>query len=414
MLPNRRVVVTGLGAVTPLGNDVDSTWSSACAGQSGIDSISKFDASDYSTQIAGEVKNFEPKDWVEGREARLMDPFIPFACAAAGMAIEDAGLDEGINRERIGVSIGSSVGGYTFLCAQHKALLEKGPRLTSPMLIPYIIPDMASGYVSIKHRFKGPNHCIVSACATAASSIGESFLSIKYGIAEAMVAGGTDAGVNPLVLAGFAAARALSTANDEPSRASKPFDQKRDGFVLAEGAAVLVLEELEHARARGAKIYAELVGYGSCADAHHITLPDPDGSGAARCMEMALSQAGLAPKDVSYINAHGTSTPMNDRHETAAIRQVFGSSADSIPVSSTKSMTGHLLGAAGSIEAIFCLLAMRDSIIPPTINLESPDPYCDLDYVPNRARRAPVDVALTNSFGFGGHDVSLIFKKYAD
>ena len=405
-----RVVVTGVGAVTPLGTGVDVFWPRVLAGESGIGPISLLDASDYTTRIAGEVKDFSPEDWLDRKEARRLDRFIQFAAAAASMAMSDSGIapsDE--EREEFGVLIGSGIGGLTFLGEQHRRQIQDGPGKVSPFLVPYMIPDMASGYVSIQHRLKGPNTCVVTACSTGANAIGDAYHIIKRGDADAMLAGGTEAPINELGLGGFCSARAMSQRNDQPTRASRPFDLDRDGFVMAEGSAVFVLEDYDHAKARGAKMYAEIVGYGMSGDAFHITQPDPEGDGAMRAMRKALRNACLEPSDIGYINAHGTSTYYNDKLETVAIKRVFGQAAP--PISSTKSMVGHTLGAAGAIEALVCILAMRDGILPPTINYETPDPECDLDYIPNVARKTAVDVCLSNSFGFGGHNVSLVLKK---
>lgn len=407
-----RVVVTGIGLVTALGTGVEKTWSGVKSGGNPVSRIASFDVSDYSTQIGAEVTDFNPEDWLDKKDARKVDRFIAFAQAGATMALEDSGLvvtDE--NREGIGVLIGAGIGGLQTLGEQHKRHLESGPSRVSPFLVPYMIPDMASGWVSIFYGLKGPNSCVVTACATGANSIGDAYEIIRRGDAIAMVAGGAEAPINEIGLAGFCAARAMTTRNDDPKRASRPFDKERDGFIIGEGAGVLVLEDYDYAVARGAKIYGELVGYGMTADAFHITQPDPDGAGATRVMRMALQKADLKPEDVSYINAHGTSTFYNDKQETGAIKQAFGEHAYKIPVSSTKSMLGHSLGATGAVEAIFCLLAMQDSFVPPTINYENPDPDCDLDYVPNVGRNQEVNVALTNSFGFGGHNACLIFKK---
>jgi 3-oxoacyl-[acyl-carrier-protein] synthase II len=408
----RRVVVTGMGLVSPLGHELEPVWKRITNGESGIRGISKFDASRHASQVAGEVHDFDAQQHVEPRDAALMDPFIAYAASAARSALDDSGiLERGLCRRRIGVSIGSAMGGMNLILKQNAVLQTQSPRRISPLFIPFILPDAASGYVSIQHKLHGPNHVTVSACATSANAIGESLLMIRNGQVEAMVAGGADALVCDLVVAGFAAARALSTLNDEPERASRPFDLHRNGFVISEGAAVLVLEERQHALSRGATIYGEVAGYGTNADAYHITQPDPDGAGARHCMSQAIESAGIAPRDIGYINAHGTSTPTNDRNETRAIKGVWGGSC-SIPVSSTKSMTGHLLGAAGALEAIFCLLAMRDGIVPPTINLDHPDPECDLDYVPHVARAHEAEFSLSNSFGFGGHNTALVFKRH--
>ena len=410
--PSGRVVVTGVGAVTPLGTGVDVFWPRMVAGESGTARISLIDPSEFSTQVAAEVKDFNPEDWLDKKEARRMDRFIAFAVASASMALKDSQLPtEGDISEDIGVLIGSGIGGLTFLGEQFHRLMEGGPGKVSPFLVPYMIPDMASGYVSIVHKLKGPNSCAVTACSTGANSIGDAYHIIKRGDAIAMLTGGTEAPINEIGLAGFCAARAMTTRNECPSTASRPFDATRDGFVMAEGSAVLVLEDYDHAKARGAKIYGEIVGYGMSGDAYHMTAPDPEGDGAFRSMRMALRNAGLKPQEVSYINAHGTSTPYNDKFETLAIKRAFGEAAYKAPISSTKSMIGHTLGAAGAIEALICLLAMRDSVMPPTINYENPDPECDLDYVPNQARKGEVNVTLSNSFGFGGHNVSLVFRQ---
>ncbi len=412
--PSGRVVVTGVGAVTPLGTGVETFWQRLLAGESGVDPITLMDASDFSTQIAAEVKDFNAEDWLDRKEARRIDRFIAFAAASASMAITDSGLKaEGDLANHVGVLIGSGIGGLTFMGEQIRRLHEGGPSKVSPFLVPYMIPDMASGYVSIMHGLKGPNTCVVSACSTGADAIGVAYHTIKRGDAVAMVTGGTEAPINEIGLAGFCSARAMTTNNDNPKTASRPFDAARDGFIMGEGSAVMVLEDYDHALARGAKIYGEVLGYGMTGDAHHITMPDPDGDGARRSMEMAVYRAGLRPDQIGYINAHGTSTPYNDKFETMAIKRAFGESAYKIPVSSTKSMIGHLLGAAGAVESLICLLALRDGKLPPTINYDNPDPECDLDYVPNVARDVNIDYALSNSFGFGGHNVSLVFGKGA-
>lgn len=411
--PSGRVVVTGVGAVTPLGTGVETFWSRLTAGESGIAPISLFDVSDYPTRIAGEVKDFNAEDWLDRKEARRIDRFIAFAVATAKMALDDSGLpysDTEIGK-KTGVLIGSGIGGLTFMGEQFRRLFDGGPSKVSPFLVPYMIPDMASGMVSIMYGLKGPNTCVVSACSTGADAIGTAYHMIKRGDAIAMVTGGTEAPINEIGLAGFCAARAMTTNNDNPDTASRPFDADRDGFVMSEGSAVFVLEDYDYAVARGAKIYGEVVGYGMSGDAHHITMPDPDGDGAMRSMLMALDNAGLQPSDIGYINAHGTSTPYNDKFETMAIKRAFGDAAYNTPVSSTKSAIGHTLGAAGAIEGLVCLLAMRDDILPPTINYQTPDPECDLDYIPNTARKQRVNATLSNSFGFGGHNVSLIFKR---
>jgi 3-oxoacyl-[acyl-carrier-protein] synthase II len=413
MLSARRVVVTGIGLVTPLGIGLEKTWKALCAGESGIARITRFDPTDYPTQIAGEVKDFDPAAFIEKKEIKKMDLFIHFAVGAAQLAAEDAGLKvTSENAERVGVYIGSGIGGLSSIETYHKVLQDKGPDRVSPFFIPMTIINLASGQVAIRLGAKGPNSCAVTACATGNNCIGDAFRLIQRGDADVMVAGGAEAAVTPLGVAGFGAARALSRRNDEPTRASRPFDRDRDGFVLGEGAGVLVLEELEVATRRGARIYAEIVGYGMTADAYHITAPPDNGEGAVRCMELVIRDAGVAKEDVGYINAHGTST-FADKVETMAIKQVFGEHAYRIPVSSTKSMTGHLLGAAGGIEAAFSVLAIHRSLLPPTINLEHPDPECDLDYVPGRARETSVHVVLSNSFGFGGVNACLLFKKLA-
>jgi len=408
----RRVVVTGLGAVTPLGNSVEELWESLLAGRSGVARLSCFDPARFSSWIAAEVKGFDPHRYIDPREAKRMDRFVQFAMAATQMAVEDAGLVfEREDLERIGVYIGSGIGGIAILEAQKEVLMTKGPRRISPFLIPMLIINIASGLVSIRYGLKGPNSSCVTACATGNHAIGDAFRIIQRGDAEVMVAGGTEAAITELGFGGFCAMKALSTRNDEPERASRPFDRDRDGFVMGEGAGIVVLEELERARARGATLYAELIGYGMTGDAHHITAPAPDGDGAQRAMRAALQDAGLEPSQVDYINAHGTSTELNDRVESIAIRKVFGDSADRLLVSSTKSMVGHLLGAAGGVELIATVLALRHGVIPPTMNLENPGEDCDLDYCANAARRADIAIALSNSFGFGGHNAVLAVRK---
>ncbi len=408
----RRVVITGLGAVSPLGTGVEKMWRALVAGESGIAPITLFDTSKYDSRIAGEVKDFEPETFADKRDLKRMDRFVQFAVAASHMAVKDAALT--INEENgdgVGVLIGSGIGGTWTWEANHRQLVEKGPHRVSPFFIPMMIGDMASGQVSMIFGARGPNSNIATACASSTHTIGEAAEIIKRGDAEAMIAGGAEAAVSPLAVAGFCAMRALSTRNDEPARASRPFDAQRDGFVIGEGAGVVVLEELEAARRRGARIHGEVVGYGMSGDAYHMTASHPTGDGAARAMAAALRDAGLSPAEIDYINAHGTSTQINDKSETLAIKRVFGDAAYRVPVSSTKSMTGHLLGAGGGIEVIICLLAMRDGTIPPTINYEFPDPECDLDYVPNQARPAEVKTAMSNSFGFGGHNATLILKR---
>lgn len=409
----QRVVVTGLGVVSPLGTGKETFWSHLCAGKSGVSRVTHFDVSQYPTQIGAEVKDFNPLDYVDKKEVRRMDRFTHFAVAAGRLAFEDASLEaENLDKDRAGVSVGSGVGGIQTLEEQHKVLLEKGPRRVSPFFIPMLIANMASGYISIEFGLRGVNTTLVTACATGTHSIGEAFRVIQRGDADLMVAGGCEAAFTPLAFAGFCAMRAMSTRNHEPERASRPFDRDRDGFVMGEGAGVVILESLEHALNRGARIYAEVAGYGTSSDAYHITAPDPEGAGAIRCMTTALSDAGTARNEVDYINAHGTSTGLNDKTETSAVKIVFGEYAYRLVVSSTKSMTGHLLGAAGGIEAVACILAVRDDIIPPTINYDTPDPECDLNYAPNKALERTVRTAMSNSFGFGGTNASLIVKKY--
>ncbi len=408
----KRVVVTGLGAVTPLGNDVETTWTNIIQGKSGIGPLTRLNPDDFPSKVAGEVKDFQPEQFLPAKDARKMDRFTHYAVAAALMAVKDANLviDDN-NAHRVGVWIGSGIGGIETIENQHKNFLDRGYRRVSPFFVPMLIPDMAAGQVSILLGAKGINSCTVTACATGTNSIGDAFKAIQRGDADVMITGGTEAPITNMAMAGFSSARALST-NPDPQTASRPFDKNRDGFVIGEGAGIVVLEELEHALKRGAKIYAEVVGYGMTGDAYHITAPAPEGEGGARAMRMALQDANLKPEDIDYINAHGTSTEYNDKFETAAIKEVFGDYAYQVAVSSTKSMTGHLLGATGAVEAIFSVLTIKDGIIPPTINLETPDPDCDLDYVPNEARRKEVNAVLSNSFGFGGHNATLIFKKY--
>ncbi len=407
----RRVVVTGMGLVTPLGTGLDKTWKAICAGQSGVRRITRFDPTGYPCQIAGEVSDFEPADYIEKKEIKKMDSFIHYAVGASQQAADDAGLKiTAENAERVGVYIGAGIGGLPAIEYYQKVLMEKGVDRISPFFIPMVIINLASGQVAIRLGAKGPNSCAVTACATGNHCIGDALRLIQHGEADVMVAGGTESTITPLAVGGFAAARALSRRNDDPAHASRPFDRDRDGFVLSEGAGVLVLEELETARRRGAKIYAEVVGYAMTSDAYHITAPSEDGEGAVRCMELAIKDAGVAKEEVGYINAHATST-FADKIETQAIKSVFGDRACQIPVSSTKSMTGHMLGAAGGVEAVFSILAIHRGTIPPTINLENPDPDCDLDYVKEGAREIPVKVALSNSFGFGGVNACLLFKR---
>ena len=409
-LDKRRAVVTGLGAVTPVGNSAEEYWGAITQGKSGIGPITKFDAKDLPTRIAGEIRNFDPLKWLDKKEARRLDPYLKYAIACAAMAVEDAALNvEKVERTRFGVLVGSGIGGITTLLESHKDLLEKGPDRVSPFFIPMLIVNMASGLISMRYGAKGPNSAVVTACATGNHAIGDAFEIIQRNDADIMIAGGAEAIITELTFAGFCQMKAMSTRNDEPTRASRPFDADRDGFVCSEGGGLVVLESLEHAIKRDARIYAEVVGYGMTSDAYHMTAPDPEGDGAARCMAEALRDAGVAPADVGYINAHGTSTPYNDKFETMGIKRVFGPHAMKLAVSSTKSMVGHLLGAAGGVEAIATILAIHHGLLPPTINYETPDPECDLDYVPNVARTVPVKTAMTNSFGFGGHNVSLVF-----
>lgn len=409
----RRVVVTGMGVVTPLGLGVTTFWQSLLAGQSGIRLIDRFDVSDYPTKIAGTVVDFNPENYVERKEARKMDRFVQFAIAAASMAMKQSGLL--ITKDlapRVGVYIGSGIGGLATLEDQHRALLERGPKRVSPFFIPMMIGDMASGQVSIMFGAEGPNSAPVSACATGTNAIGDAYKIIARGAADAMICGGAEATVTPLALAGFCSARALSERNDPPEVASRPFDAHRDGFVMGEGSGILVIEELAFALARGANILAEVVGYGMSGDAYHLVQPAPEGAGAARAMRAALTDAGLRPEDIGYINAHGTSTLIGDLTETQAIKHVFGDAAYDVAISSTKSMTGHLLGAAGGIEAVAIIQALREAIMPPTINLVEPDPACDLDYIPNVPQKRELQYAMSNSFGFGGHNASIIMKRF--
>lgn len=411
-MPRRRVVVTGLGIVSPVGNTVDEAWANIVAGYSGIGRITKFDPSVFAARIAGEVKDFDVGLYLTPKEARRMDIFIHYGLAAGIQAIQDAGLEaKPLNAERIGINIGSGIGGLKYIEDTHTEYMANGPRRISPFFIPASIINMISGNLSIMYGFQGPNLSCVSACATGNHSIGESARLIEYGDADIMVAGGAEASVTPLSIGGFASAKALSTRNDDPATASRPWDIGRDGFVMGEGAGVLVLEEYEHAKARGAKVYCELVGYGMSADAYHMTAPTEDGSGAARAMRNALNNAQTNFDEVRYINAHGTSTPLGDVAETRAMKLCFGAHVKKLAVSSTKSMTGHLLGAAGGIESVFCALAIRDQVAPPTINLFEQDPACDLDFVANTARQMPIDVVLSNSFGFGGTNATLVFRK---
>lgn len=409
----KRVVVTGIGAVTPLGNTWEETWSQALAGKSGIAPITKFPAENYETKFAGEVKNFNPEGFIEKKELKKMDLFIQYALAATKMALDQSGLviDDNI-APRVGTIVSAGLGGLPFIEEQHSRLMEKGPGRVSPFFIPSVISNLASGQISIIFGAKNVNYSITSACATGVHSIGEAFRYIMYGHADAMIAGGTESTVCPMAIAGFSNMRALSTRNDDPSKASRPFDENRDGFVLGEGAAVLILESLEHAQKRGAKILAEVTGYGATADAYHMTSPGPEGEGGARAMAMAIAEAGIKPSDIQHVNAHATSTPVGDGLETQGMKKVFGDHAKKLWISATKSMTGHLLGAAGAVESAFCVQALVDQTVPPTINLEKPSADCDLDYVPHEARKGKLEHVLNNSFGFGGTNGSLIFSQF--
>jgi 3-oxoacyl-[acyl-carrier-protein] synthase II len=412
---SRRVVITGLGLVSPVGNTVETTWEALCNGKSGIGPVTEFDVSGLATRIAGEVRNFDITQFISPKDARRFDKFMHYGLAAAQEALAEAGLkdgDQGVNPERIGLAVGAGIGGIASIEENMLIYRDKGPRRISPFYIPGSIVNMISGVLSITYGFKGPNIAVVTACTTSTHNIGLAARMIQYGDADVMVAGGSEYGTTPTAMAGFGAARAMSTRNDEPEAASRPWDEERDGFVLSNGAGLMVLEELEHARARGAHIIAELAGFGMSGDAYHMTAPPADGEGAARCMDVALKDAAIAPGDVDYINAHGTSTPLGDRAESDAVKTVFGDHAHTLAISSTKSMTGHLLGAAGGSEAVFSVLSIRDGIIPPTINLHKPSEGCDLDYVPHTARERRVDVALSNSFGFGGTNGTLVFRSF--
>ncbi|MFS0752181.1 beta-ketoacyl-ACP synthase II [Oceanobacillus sp. 1P07AA] len=409
---NNRVVITGLGALTPVGNNVDEMWESVTTGKSGIDFVTKVDKDLFPAKVAAEVKNFDPTQYMDKKDARKMDPFTQYAVAAAKMAVEDANLTiNEANAERVGVWIGSGIGGMKTWEDQHTKFIEKGAKRVSPFFVPMMIPDMAAGQVSIQLGAKGINSCSVTACASGANSIGDAFKAIQRGDADIMISGGTEAPISDMAFAGFSSSKALSTTED-PQKASRPFDKNRNGFVMGEGAGILILESLESALGRDATIYGEIVGYGATGDAYHITAPAENGEGATRAMQIALKDADLDPSEVQYVNAHGTSTDLNDKYETQAIKSVFGDHANNLAISSTKSMTGHLLGAAGGIEAVISIKAIQDSIIPPTINYETPDPECDLDYVPNEARKQTVDAVVSNSLGFGGHNVALVFKKF--
>ncbi len=409
----KRVVITGIGLITPLGLKININWEACKSGQSGIKMITRFDTTNYSTKIAGEIQNFDPLQYIEKKECKKMDRFIQFAIAAALEALEDSQLK--ITKEiaeRVGVIVGSGMGGLETLCNYETILQNDGPNRVSPFFVPGCVINLAPGQISIRTGAKGPNFAPVSACATGNHALGEAFHLIKRGEADAIITGGSEATILPLGLAGFSNMKALSTYNETPEKASRPFDLTRDGFVMGEGAGVLIIEELTHAEARGAKIYAEIIGFGMNSDAYHITAPVPDGSGAARCMELTMASAKISPTEVDYINAHGTSTPVNDAMETAAVKLAFGTHAHKLAISSTKSMTGHMLGAAGAVEAAFTALALQEQILPPTINLEQPDPQCDLDYVPIQARKAPLKIALSNSFGFGSTNACLLLKRF--
>lgn len=416
-MPQRRIVVTGLGLISPVGNTVTEAWDAVCNGRSGIGPITELDVSNMATRIAGEIKNFEVTDYIPGKEARRYDKFMHYALAAAQGAMAEAGLlaeDNGIDPERVGFALGSGIGGIATIENTMMTFRDRGARRVSPFYIPGSIVNMIGGHLSIRYGYKGPNLAVVTACSTSTHNIGMAARMIKYGDADVMVTGGAEYATTPTSMAGFISAKAMSTRNDDPEAASRPWDRDRDGFVLANGASAVVVEELEHAKKRGATIYAEIIGFGMSGDAHHITAPPDDGEGATRCMNIAMKDAGINAEEVEYVNAHGTSTPLGDRAETDALKKSFGDHAWRVAISSTKSMTGHMLGAAGGAEAIFCLLSMRDGIIPPTINLDHPDEGCDLDYVPHTAREMPVNVAMSNSFGFGGTNGTLIFKKLQD
>ncbi|MCL0052964.1 beta-ketoacyl-ACP synthase II [Dehalococcoidales bacterium] len=413
--PNNRVVVTGIGILCPLGLNAATTWEALIAGKSGIDYITLFDAEPFETKFAGEVKGFEPTDYINRKDARRMDRFAQLAVAASLQAVEQAGIQiNSTNQDNIAIVVGSGIGGLTTLFEQTRVLLEKGPDRISPFLVPMMIADIAAAQISITLGVKGLNLCTTSACSSSSDAIGVAYELIKRGDAQLAIAGGSEAIINPLGISAFNALKAISTRNDEPHLASRPFDAERDGFVIGEGACILILESLTHAQKRGANILAEILAYGASGDAYHVTQPDGDGSGAARAMQLAINKAGLATTEIDYINAHGTSTPLNDKIETMAIKTVFGDYAYHIPISSTKSMMGHLIGAAGAIEAAICIMVIQHGLIPPTINLTHPDPECDLDYVPNVARQAKVITALSNSFGFGGHNSVLVFRKYPE
>lgn len=411
-MKKRRVVITGIGVITPVGNNKEAFWKAICQGKNGIYKITAFDTTGFTSQMAGEVKDFNPAKFLSSKDIKRTDRFVQFAMVTSRQAIEDSGLDlDSVDRDRFGVVIGSGIGGMMTIEREHKVLLKKGPSRMSPFFIPMLIVNMASGKVSMDLGLKGPNTCVATACASGTHSIGDAFKMIQRSDADFMLCGGAEAAVAPLGFGGFCAARSLSTRNDEPGKASRPFDKERDGFVIGEGAGIVILEEYELAKARGAHIYAEIIGYAMSGDAYHMTAPDPEGKGAALCMSNCLKDAGLAPEEVDYINAHGTSTQLNDKIETKAIRDVFKKHAYKLAVSSTKSMIGHLLGAAGGVECAVCALTLENGIIPPTINYEVPDPECDLDYVPNKARKADVKIALSSSLGFGGHNCTIALRK---
>ncbi len=416
VVPKCRVVITGLGVVHALGLDVETFWGGLKAGRSGLSPNTKFDASDYSCRVVSWMPDFDPTQFMDSKEVKRTDRFVHFAMAAARLAVADAKLDcASLNPWTFGVMVGSGIGGLESVQEQTLRLQERGPRKVSPFMIPSLIANIAGGNIAIEYGARGPNYCTVSACSSASHALGEAMHLIQRGDAEVVISGGSEAAIVEVGMAGFCTMKAMSTAyNDEPTRASRPFDAGRDGFVMGEGAGILILESEAHARARGAHIYGELIGYGASCDAYHITSPDPKGEGLAYCLKRALDTAGVTPGEVDYINAHGTSTPYNDKFETMAVKAVFGDHAYRVPISSTKSMTAHLLGAAGGIEAIACLMAMRDGVIPPTINYETPDPDCDLDYVPNVARHAPVNIAVSNNLGFGGHNATLVFRRWQD
>jgi 3-oxoacyl-[acyl-carrier-protein] synthase II len=412
-LNKRRVVITGIGVISPIGIGKENFFQSLKEGKCGVDYITRFDTTDFDTKIAAEIKDFDPTEYIDKKECRRMDRFTQYAVAASKMAVSDAALDiNAIDNDMFGVCIGSGIGGMETLEAQHDILREKGPGRVSPFMVPMMISNIASGNISIALNAKGPNSTVVTACASATNAIGEAFVTIQRGAADIMVTGGTEASITPLAFAGFCSMKALSTRNDDPKTASRPFDKDRDGFVMGEGAGMLIVEELEHAQKRGARIYGEVVGYGASGDAYHITAPSPDAQGAYRAMLMAVKDAGIEATEIDYINAHGTSTGLNDKLETLAIKKLLGDDAKKVAISSTKSMTGHLLGAAGAIEAIACLMAINEGIIPPTINYTTPDEECDLDYVPNKARNREVKFAMSNSLGFGGHNATIMLKKF--